>query len=135
MEVSRHGAGEPDLPFGGDPTSSKEMRIMISQERRKTFRIPVVLEASWDGCGAGWEARITDISTGGCYLDTVVQAAPGELVNIRLRLPEGDLLGVEGLVSYALPHTGFAVSFANLTAEQRHRIERLVELQRPNNQG
>jgi hypothetical protein len=99
---------------------------MINQERRKASRIPVVLEALWDGGAAGWDARITDISIGGCYLDTVGQATPSEMVSIRFRLPEGNLLAVQGLVSYVHPHTGFAVKFANLTAEQRNSIERLL---------
>jgi len=107
---------------------------MITQERRQAPRIPVVLEALWDGCGAGWEARVTDISSGGCYLDTVGQATPGEVVSIRFRLPEGELLAVQGLVSYVHPHTGFAVSFANLTAQQRQAIEGLLA-QPSNNQA
>ena|GEM_PF-841623 len=119
--------GEPDLPWvGGDPTSSNRPIIMMSQERRKAFRLPVVLEALWDGSASGWEARITDISSGGCYLDTVGQATPGETVSLRFRLPEGNLLAVQGLVSYVHPHTGFAVAFAQLTSEQQSAIDGLL---------
>jgi hypothetical protein len=99
---------------------------MMSQERRKASRLPVVLEALWDGSASGWEARVTDISSGGCYLDTVGQAAPGEIVSLRFRLPEGNLLAVQGLVSYVHPHTGFAVAFAHLTTEQQSAIDGLL---------
>ncbi|HAF23566.1 MAG TPA: hypothetical protein DCK93_11775 [Blastocatellia bacterium] len=66
------------------------------------------------------EARTTDISEGGCFIDTLGQAAVGEMVNFKLRLPAGDWIEVEGEVLYESPRAGFGVRFTNISqADQR----------------
>ena len=41
---------------------------------------------------------ITDLSEGGCYLDTVGEVMVGEIVAFRVLLPDGDWLYLEGEV-------------------------------------
>jgi len=41
------------------------------EDRRSKPRLSVSLDAVWDGANGNHPARITDLSMGGCYLDTV----------------------------------------------------------------
>lgn len=101
---------------------------MANDEKRKTKRVPLTLEATWEGGDAGrHEARVSDISRGGCYLDTIRRAALGDVVRLSLRLPDGNWLTVSGIVVYLQLYIGFAISFTNLSEEQRQLINPLID--------
>lgn len=99
---------------------------MADEEKRKTDRIPVVLEATWDGEAGLREARVSDIGPSGCYVDTMGQAALGEVVHINLRLPSGDWLTLSGTVVHLHVHMGFGVRFTELSEEQRQSLNQLI---------
>ncbi len=99
---------------------------MSEKEQRETERTPVVLEATWSGSTVGSPVRVTDISMGGCYLDTIGRAEPGESVLISLILAEGKLVTLSGIATYAQTHTGFGVRFTNLSEEQSELIAGLL---------
>lgn len=99
---------------------------MPEKEQRKTERTPVVLEATWSGSTVGSPARVTDISMGGCYLDTIGRAEPGERVLLHLTLPDGKLVTLSGIATYAQTHTGFGVRFTTLSEEQSELIAGLL---------
>ncbi|MBD0326701.1 MAG: PilZ domain-containing protein, partial [Pyrinomonadaceae bacterium] len=41
----------------------------MGEERREEERVPVSLEVAWEGGSGRHQARVSDISLGGCYLD------------------------------------------------------------------
>ena len=99
---------------------------MANEEKRRADRIAVVLEATWDGGSGLREARVSDIAPGGCFVDTIGQAALGEVVHINVRLPSGDWLTLSGIVVHLNLHMGFGISFTNLSEEQRQSINQLI---------
>lgn len=99
----------------------------MADERRRHPRVPALFEVSWDGAGGRYEARTSDLSEGGCFIDTIVPAAPGEEITFRLRLPSGGWLELRGIVTYHFPNTGFGVLFKATSAEARKRLEWLVK--------
>ena len=95
-------------------------------DRRTKPRLSVSLEAVWDGPTGKHPARITNLSAGGCYLDTVGETMSGEIVAFRVLLPDGDWLYVEGEVRHYTRGTGFGVQFIDLDEQQSEKIEGLI---------
>ena len=98
----------------------------MEEERREEERVPVSLEVSWEGGSGRHTARVSDISLGGCYLDTLGMATPGEIIGLTIKLPDGDLLKLRGEVAYHLPNFGFSVCFTYLTDEEQYRLSQLI---------
>jgi len=96
-------------------------------ERRSAPRLTVSLNAVWDGANGNQPARITDLSLGGCYMDTVGETMTGEIVCFRVSLPDGDWLYLEGEVRHHTPKTGFGVRFLELEQQQEEKIEALLK--------
>ena len=99
-------------------------------DRREKPRLSVSLDAVWDREEAKASARITDLSEGGCYLDTVGEVMTGEIVAFRVLLEDGDWLYLEGEVRHHRPGFGFGVRFVDLIDEQREKLTILLETAR-----
>ena len=95
-------------------------------DRRKEERVEVCLDAFWDGRSGRVTARIIDLSEGGCYLDTLGEAYIGEILNIRLPLPDGDLLELYGEVAHHSATIGFGLRFVNLSEQQHEKLQSLL---------
>ena len=95
-------------------------------ERRAKPRLSVSLEAIWDGTTGNHPARITNLSAGGCYLDTVGETMSGEIVCFRVLLPDDDWLYLEGEVRHYTGGVGFGVRFVDLNEDQEEKIERVL---------
>jgi len=98
------------------------------EDRRAKPRLSVNLEAVWDGNTGNHPAMITNLSGGGCYLDTVGETRSGEIVCFRVLLPDDDWLYLEGEVRHYVAGVGFGVQFVDLNEEQQHKIEWLLRL-------
>ena len=92
-------------------------------DRRAKPRLSVNLDAVWDGTTGNHPARITNLSAGGCYLDTVGETMSGEIVCFRVLLPDGDWLYLEGEVRHYTSGKGFGVQFVDLDEQQSEKIE------------
>ena len=99
-------------------------------ERRSSPRLSVSLDAVWDSANGNHPARITDLSVGGCYLDTVGEIMTSEVVCFRVSLVDGDWLYLEGEVRHHTPGKGFGVRFLELEQQQRDKIEALLSAAR-----
>lgn len=86
----------------------------------------MVLEVTWEGASGKHQARTSDISTGGCYVDTLGSASAGEVIKLKLLLPTGQWLPLEGEVIYQMYPTGFALRFINLSEKARIVLSWLV---------
>jgi PilZ domain-containing protein len=103
-------------------------------DRREKPRLQVSLDAMWDSSTEAHSARVTDLSEGGCYLDSVGEVRQGEIVGFRVLLPDGDWLYLEGEVRHHTAGVGFGVQFVELNEEQTENLTRLLEIaksQRP----
>lgn len=98
----------------------------MAEERRRHRRVPALFDVIWEGAAGRYEARTADISLGGCFVDTIGQAAVGEAVTFRLRLPAGGWLELRGEVTYQSPHAGFGVKFTGASDDDLKRLEWLV---------
>lgn len=80
----------------------------------------------WDSSTEAHSARITNLSEGGCYLDSVGDVRRGEIVGFRILLPDGDWLYLEGEVRHHTPGAGFGVQFVDLNDEQTQKLQTLL---------
>ncbi len=74
--------------------------MMMTDEKRKHGRLPLVMEVSWEGSGNKSLARTTDISETGCFVDTLGPVGVGDTLNINLIAPDGKGISVQGQVMY-----------------------------------
>jgi hypothetical protein len=99
----------------------------VSDERRNQKRVPFLIDVVWDGPTGKHEARTSDISTGGCFIDSVSQATVGETINFIMSLPSGDSMEITGEVTYIAPSIGFGVRFTECSPENAKKLEWLVK--------
>ncbi len=104
---------------------------MIMSERRREDRWVVCLDAVWDGKSGNYSARITDLSEGGCYVDTLGEAMVGEILSFRIQLPNGQWLQLSGEVAHQTPPLGFGLRFVELTDQQLQTLRSVLSDQQP----
>ena len=100
-------------------------------DRRNEKRWDVCLDAVWDGKSGNYQARITDLSEGGCYVDTMGQAHIGEVLAFKLQLPDGEWLALRGEVAHQTPPLGFGLRFVTLSDEQREKLHSILDHAQP----
>jgi hypothetical protein len=97
-------------------------------DRRQQPRLNVSLDAEWDGTTGRHPARVTNLSEGGCYMDTVGEVRRGEIVGFRVLLPDGDWLYLEGEVRHYSAGLGFGVQFVELEEDQERKIALVIRI-------
>jgi hypothetical protein len=95
----------------------------------KNDRISVSLETIMESTSGKREARISDISIGGCYVDTIVTASVGEDVTVTVRTPTGEWMKLPGEVMYCFPGMGFGLRFRDLAESDRALLEQFLRSQ------
>ena len=100
---------------------------MSDSDRRREKRWDVCIDAVCDGNSGNFTARVTDVSEGGCYVDSLNHSHIGEILNLKLELPNGDPLELTGEVAHQSPPLGFGLRFVDLTEEQLERLRSLIE--------
>jgi PilZ domain-containing protein len=96
-------------------------------ERRSGQRWDVSLDAAWDGKSGNYTARITDLSDGGCYVDSLGDVTMGELLCLKLHLPNGEWLELTGEVAHHTPPVGFGLRFLELSEVQLETLRAFIE--------
>ena len=96
-------------------------------DRRAKPRLRVSLDAMWDSSTEAHSARVTDLSEGGCFLDSVGEVRLGEIVGFRILLPDDDWLYLEGEVRHYSAGRGFGVQFVELNDEQIEKLQALIK--------
>jgi PilZ domain-containing protein len=92
---------------------------------RRYPRLPVSIDCEVDGASGHASLRVSELSLGGCFVDTQVQFLVGAPVTIRASLPGGELV-FEGRVLYTQAEYGFGVAFDPLSAPTRARLEEFL---------
>lgn len=95
-------------------------------EHRKDMRVPIRLEVEW----AGWSSRCpdvtSDVSLGGCYVESLNPVKVGQILNLSLSLPSNKTLQFRGEVRYHQPTIGFGLKFLHLSESEQATLEALI---------
>jgi hypothetical protein len=93
---------------------------------RQHERVSVSLEAVLEFGTAKNNARVSDISRGGCFFDSLYSTAEGDVLVFSLKGPGGDWMQLSGTVVHYFPGIGFGLRFLPLTEEQRNFVFRII---------
>lgn len=99
----------------------------IDKDRRCDSRVPTNLHAKWDGISGGHQARIEDISLGGCFVNTTGRVEAGEIIVLQVRLPSGEWLTLRGEATSIQVGVGFAVNFTFITGEEEYALREMIQ--------
>jgi len=93
-------------------------------ERRGTPRYPLVLAAEVVELprGTRLQARTSDISRTGCYIDTLNPIPQGSKVRLRLTHHQ-EVFETLGSVVYSSPLLGMGLAFSDLSLEETRKLD------------
>jgi hypothetical protein len=112
--------------FVTNPLLWRPAKYKAMSERRTDTRLEVCLDAVWDGAVGNRHTRVADLSEGGCYIDSIAEVCIGELLYLKIQLPNGERLEVTGEVAHLVSRLGFGVRFVDLASEQLQMLRRLI---------
>ena len=98
----------------------------MENERREDKRASVSIQAWWEGQSGRHEARVSDLSMGGCFIDTLSRAEIGEVIVFAIKQPDGKWLELRGQVASVDAHVGFSLAFTYLTEDEQSALAPLV---------
>jgi CheY-like chemotaxis protein len=124
------GFAQPARQRAGDQASGPGLLSVSASDRRGRSRRACTLSA--DVCRQGssvpQHCSLSDISPGGCYVETTAPFAAGTAVDILVRTAEMKLQ-LRGSVQATHPGFGMGVAFSVQTAEEREQVQRLIACQ------
>jgi len=98
----------------------------MAGEKRENPRDMSFADLSYEHEGLHFEGRISDLSEGGFYIDTINPVPEGSIITFRFNLPgcrtEGLIAG-EGRVAWQRPLQGMGICFTWLSDEDRNQIK------------
>ena len=95
-------------------------------ERRAHHRVPTKLTVLWEGLLTNNYALMTDMSPGGCYINSVGRVGIDENIRVDTILVSRAHLHLEGSVAHREWPLGFGLRFGNLTDEKAALISQVV---------
>ena len=98
----------------------------MPNERRRSERKRILVEAKWESMSRTHEARVDDISLGGCFVNTFGRVELNEEVNLEVQLPSGEWLPLRGYVASYQPGVGFGLSFTSLSEDEIAALRELI---------
>ena len=101
--------------------------LSLYPERRVARRVNVSLEAIWEGMSGRREARVTDLSLHGCFLESCAQAPVGEQIRFLLKTPTERWLELTGEVAFYQPMVGFGMKFRDISKRDEAMLMQLIE--------
>ena len=93
---------------------------------RKDDRFTYLKEVELEFSSGKRAARISDISAGGCYIDTIAQVPVGDPLKLQISASDGESMVFDGKVAYLLDGFGFGVEFTDLTDDRREFLKRIL---------
>lgn len=97
-------------------------------ETPRQERIPIVVEVLLDSSSGRRDARISDLSLGGCYVDTIATPREGESINLAIYVPSSrEVMSFTGVVAYSLERFGFGIRFTELTDDRLAFLKRIID--------
>jgi diguanylate cyclase (GGDEF)-like protein/putative nucleotidyltransferase with HDIG domain len=106
----------------------EKQKQLSYKDRRSHPRLKcrVTIEMQTDGGGTPLFANLTDVSLGGCYIETSTILAPGSKIKLGFSMDDPSL-STEGVVARLDPGSGLAIQFREMNREGRDRMLKILE--------
>lgn len=98
----------------------------MQENARSDERYSLPLEVYLESLSGKHEARISDISLGGCYLESLAQVTVGEQIHFEIQLPTGGRMPLRGEVIHLHPNLGFGMRFVSLSVMERNVLTHVI---------
>ncbi len=100
------------------------------QERRKSPRIPVAVAVELRHAGAATPMRVTttEMSLGGCYIETMFTLAAGTELAMGFWI-ESQKVEAKGVVATCFPQVGNGITILEMAPEDRAKLESFLKAQ------
>ena len=100
------------------------------QERRKFPRIPVAVALELHHAGAATPMRVTtsEVSLGGCYVETMYTLAVGTELGMGFWIDDHKV-AAKGVVATCFPQVGNGITILEMTPEGRATLENFLKAQ------
>ena len=95
--------------------------------QRANVRVSLKLGVRWEGLSPRCEAVTTDVSLGGCYIQTIAPVRVGERLCLDIAAAAEPSMQLAVEVVYQHPGLGFGVRFISLTDFQRMMLSYLID--------
>ena len=104
-----------------------ERRPMHSPERRKhpRFTVSLPVEVHTEGGEAAFRCITSDLSLGGCYIETTCPFPVGTTLDLKLRIE--DLLHIQARVITAYPQVGNGMQFIKILPEDHDLLNAFLD--------
>jgi hypothetical protein len=99
------------------------------KDQRRHQRLNRPFDGTWRGASGGAPCRVTDLSIGGCYVQSIALPMKNEETEVSIVIGQ-ETLSLVGRVVYAEPHMGFAVEFHSLSDEQAKALQSAIDARR-----
>lgn len=97
----------------------------MSDEKRQFERKELVAEAALEFSSGKYEARISELGPGGCYVDSIASVVEGEPISLTIRFGDNSM-PFTGEIAYLLPGFGFGIRFTDITDEREDFIRKIL---------
>jgi len=106
----------------------EKQKQLAYKDRRAHPRMKcrVTIEVHTEAGGVPMFANLTDISMGGCFVETSTILSPGSQIKLSFSMDEPGLRA-EGVVTRLDPGSGIAVQFREMNREARDRMFKILE--------
>jgi diguanylate cyclase (GGDEF)-like protein/putative nucleotidyltransferase with HDIG domain len=106
----------------------EKQKQLSYKDRRSHPRLKcrVMIELTAEAGGVPTFANLTDISIGGCYIETSAILGPGSKIRMAFSMDDPSLVA-EGVVARLDPGSGVAVQFREMNREGRERMFKIIE--------
>jgi hypothetical protein len=98
----------------------------MADEKRQSSRSFAVADVTFGHNGVVLHGRISDISLGGLYIDTINPLLEGSTISFQFSLPDdevGSPISGEGRVVWNVHMQGMGIAFTLLSGEDKNRIK------------
>jgi len=85
-----------------------------------------MLDAWYEGESVRCEARISDLSVRGAFLEAATPMPVGITFNLTFALPDGTVIETQATVAHSHPGSGMGVRFDSLSPEQTNTIRQFI---------
>jgi len=106
-----------------------EKQKQISYKDRRLhprLKCRVTIELTAEPAGTPVFGSLTDVSLGGCYVETSAILSPGTNLKLGFSMDDGNL-SANGVVARIDPGTGIAIQFKEMNREDRAKMFKILE--------
>lgn len=93
---------------------------------RKFERRPHLVEIVLESASGHREARLSELSWGGCFIDTIAEAPIGEIVSFEIKDQGQAPLRFSGEVIYTFPGIGMGLKFTEVPSASREFLRSVL---------